>query len=347
MYNEKYAQFYTGTNRKAMHRLFCGLIECLRKDDLASLNTYLSEDCIIDFSTIGHHEGIQNIKKVLSWPGPKVDASRATIWNFVARSHENYGVSNAYVQAVKTVEDKINVYPFFFGSEIFCEYKKIDRNWKISHIRSDLCYAEGNNLFVKGKWQLMDENKYDGHLPMINPELDNPWYKIKEDDETQSDEEAVFELMSKYAYAFDHGDFTFLRTFVTEDFLINGGKEKEKDHPLDPGDYLGHRMVSDFLRDKFHKEARMMHSCRMQKIKIDENKALAIMPRSEEHRLKNKKLNKENLHKMFSTAIHYIYAIKEEGTWKMYKYRIIPSEAECDMKDEDVCFDEYVLGVHV
>lgn len=346
MVSEKYKEFYTGENRRELHKCFCRLIECFRTNTFDDLHELCTDTCIADVSTIGHVEGIENMKKAFNWPGPNTSVSKATIWNFVARSSRDNAVSNAYVQCIRAITDGVNVHPFLFGGEFNNTFIKENGKWKFTHIRYELCYEHGNNRFVYGHWKLIDYQKYSGHQPMINPELDNPWYSIVRDDEKQSDEEQVFELMSKYAYAFDHGDFAFLRTFTTDDFFINGSsRRKEANDIMENGDFLGHRDVSDFLRDKFHKEARMMHSCRMKSIMIKDNKALAVMPRSEEHRLKNKLLNYRNIHSMFSTALHFIYAQKgSDGQWKMYKYRIEPIAEEIPIYDECICFDEYILG---
>lgn len=346
MVSDKYKDFYTGENRKKIHECFCRLVECFRSDDFNDLNEICTDDCIADFSTIGHVVGIDNLKNAFHWPGPNTSISKSTIWNFVARSDGDKGVQSAYVQSIRAIEDKKDLHPFLYGGEFSSTLIKVNGLWKFSHIRYDLCYEFGNNLFVYGHWKLMDYQKYNGHEPMINPELDNPWYAIPEDEEKQSDEEMVFELMSKYAYAFDHGDFTFLKTFTTDEFFINGSStRKDASDIMGNGDFLGHREVSDFLRDKFHKEAKMMHSCRMKSIQIKGNKALALMPRSEEHRLKNKMLKRDNIHSMFSTALHFIYAIKnEDGQWKMYKYRIEPLAEQIPIEDNCICFDEYVLG---
>lgn len=342
---EKYQKFYSGEVRKAIHTCFCRFIECFRNNTFDNLDELCAKDCIVDFTTIGHVEGLENLKKAFLWPGPCTPISKATIWNFVARSQGHKAVQSAYVQYSRAIDDGVNLYPFLYGGEFSNSYIYENGTWKLSHIRYELCYEYGNNRFVYGHWSLMDYQKYNGHSPTINPELDNPWLSIPNDQEMQSDEEQIFELMSKYAYAFDHGDFAFLRTFTTENFFINGSKHrKEAKDIMESGDYLGHREVSDFLRDKFHKEARMMHACRMKDIIIDGNKAVAYMPRAEEHRLKNRVLNRENVHSMFSTAMHYIYAEKDgNNQWKMYKYRIEPVSEQIAVEDDCICFDEYVL----
>lgn len=344
--NEQYESFYSGENRRAMHRAFCKLTEAMRSGCYDCLEEICTADCEADFSTVGHLSGLKELRQRLDWPGPETQVSRAGIWNFVARSDGDKGQQSAYVQYIRAVDDGEELYPFLFGGEFSNSFVREDGVWKMNHIRFDLCYAEGNTLFVRKHWYLMDEAKYCGHEPMINAELDSPWLVIPKDCEPQTDEEEIFELMYRYAFAFDHGDFRFLQSFVTEDFLINGSAHR-KDYwsmPLESGDFLGHRSVSDFLRDKYHKEAKMMHACRMKGIEIDGDTAVACMPRGEEHRLKNRWLTRDNVHAVFSTALHFIYAKKTDGQWKMYKYRIEPCEGEIPVADDCLEYHEYLEG---
>lgn len=338
-------EFCSGENRRAMHRAFLMLVEALRTNDFSVLGEICTADCKADFSTVGHLSGIEEMQKKLAWKGPDTNVSRATVWNFTARSSETRGQQTAYVQFIRAIEDGEELYPFLYGGEFANSFVCDNGVWKFSHIRFDLCYEEGNNLFVYPDWKLIDYAKYCGHEPMINAELDNPWLVIPDDCEPQTDEEQIFELMYRYAFAFDHGDFRFLQSFVTEDFFINGSKHR-KDYwsaPLESGDFLGHRMVSDFLRDKYHKEAKMMHACRMGSIEMHGDTAVAYMPRGEEHRLKNRQLTHENVHSIFSTALHFIYAKKVEGVWKMYKYRIEPISEVIPTWDDCLEYHEYLL----
>lgn len=346
MYNEEYQKYYSGENRKAMHRTFCSFIEMLRTDDFSGLDSVIYEDCKADISMVGHLKGPDEIKEKIGWPGPECNVSKITVWNFVARSHGDKGQMFAYVQCTRAIEDDKNIYPFLFGGQFVNSFEKVNGVWKMSHIRFDLVYEEGNDLFVKNKWTTINYGLYSGHEPMINAELDSPWRVIPEDDEPQSDAENIFELMYKYAFVFDNADFEFMHTFVTDDFWINGSGE-DLPHPDDPprnGDFPGLRAVNDFLKSKHKNEAKMIHSCRMDRIVFeDENTVHAYMPRGEEYRLKNHNPDKGSIHSMVTTAIHHIHAKKIDGRWLMYKYRITPELRFDPMADDQILYDEYIL----
>ena len=134
---------------------------------------------------------------------------------------------------------------------------------------------------------------------------------------------------------FDDGDFSLPLEVATED--IHQFTEEK-----------GIRNYVNFLKYKQHKEANLQHSNRMGYCKIDGDHAVAMMPRGEEHRLRDKVYNRENIHSMVTTSSHKLYAKKIDGVWKLYKLesghvpvqkiRFIPVE------DDVIAYDEYVLG---
>ena len=47
-YLDKYLNYYTGENRKAMYVLFAKLVDALRSDELDVFDEILTEDCIAE-----------------------------------------------------------------------------------------------------------------------------------------------------------------------------------------------------------------------------------------------------------------------------------------------------------
>ena len=332
----KYVDFYTGENRKAIYKLFRSLLECIRSDDYSNIAEIVTPDCICEFSTVGKMVGPEEIAKGLKWPGPECNVKKAQIWNFVARSSkEGKGQQIAYTQQAMAIDDGVNLFPFLYGGQFCNSYEKINGEWKITHIRFDLCYAEGNNLFVRGKWQLMDPVIYNGHWSVINAELDAPWYVIPEDCEPQSDEEQVLELQFEKIFGMDNGDYHLTLQPVTDDHFQN----------FKPRGYYGKRDYNNFLKGKYHKECRLQHANRMAEVHVYGDKAVAWLPRGEDHRLRNRVFNRENIHSMVSTGGHKVYARKEDGRWKMYRLRTILVPVQFDPIADDVLqYDEHVAG---
>jgi len=345
-FEKAYDKYYSGENRRAIFHCFCAFIESMRTDDYSKLEDICTENCEAHISTVGHLQGIEAIREGLKWPGPKTEVSRATIWNFVARTHNGEGKQTAYVECTRAVDDGTDVYAFQFGFMFSNHYVKENGVWKIDCIRADLSYEAGNNMFVSDKWILMDHVKYAGHEPMINVEEDNPWKAIPVDDEPQTDEEQIFDLMFRFTYAFDMGDFGFMKSFITDDFLLNEGPErKEPTDKLNFGDRLEYRDFTDFLQYKYHKEAQMMHAYRMVKIERDGDRAVGYLIRGEEHRRKNRILNRENVHTVVSNMLALGSARKgADGVWKFSRYRLEPLAEEIVTPDDQILYDEYIMG---
>lgn len=336
-YLSKYLNYYTGENRKAIFVCFAKLVDAIRSNDFSELENILTKDCVAEYSTCGTAQGVDEIKKMLKWPGPECNVKKSTIWNFVARSNnEGFGQQSAYVQCVNAIDDGKNIFPFTFGGQYCNSYVKTNEGWKISHIRFDLIYADGNTCYVEDKWILIEAEKYTGHTPVIVAELDAPWYVIPEDCEPQSDAEQIFELQFKKTFGFDRGEFHLPLSIASENM--------QQFH-----EGAGKRGFVNFLKYKQHKETGLEHANRMGSLVINGDMAIAMMPRGEEHRLRDRVYTRENIHSMVTTSSHKLYAKKIDGVWKLEKieFGFIPKEEKrfIPMDDDVVAFDEYVLGM--
>lgn len=339
-YQKLYESYYTGKNRKAMYRCFCELIDAIRTNEFSAIKNICTEDCVAEFSTAGKFVGIDAIMNGLKWPGPYCQVKKSTIWNFVARSNkEGIGQQSAYVQNIMAIDDGVNVFPFIFGGQYCNSFVETSEGWKISYIRFDLVYSVGNTLFVKDKWFLIDPERYSGHDPIINVELDAPWYVIPDDCEPQSDAEQIFELQFKKTFGFDRGDFHLTLQAVTEDHC-QFNLEK------------GNRIYNNFLKMKQHKESNLQHANRFGTLEINGNYAIAFMPRGEDHRLKDMVFTRDNIHSITTTEAHKVYAKKVNGEWKMYKIEsgfynteyIPESDYFIPIDDSIIAYDEYVVS---
>ncbi len=336
-YIELYDNFYSGKNRKAMFHCFTKLIEAIRCNDFSVLPKICTDDCIADYSTVGRLTGIEEIADGLKWPGPEVPIKKSTIWNFVARSNETgKGQQSVYIQTIMAIDDGVNIFPFLYGGQYCNSFIKTSEGWKINHIRFDLAYEFGNNLFVKDAWFLIDPQQFNGHKPMINSELEAPWYAIPEDCEPQSDAEQIFELQFEKVFGMDNGDYHLSMLPVADDHWQDFGVGN---------DYHGKKEYNNFLKSKHHKEARMQHANRMGDLKIEGDHAMAWMPRGEDHRLRNRVFTHENIHSMVTTGGHMIYAKKIEGKWIMYRIQFTLQKVEfIPIDDSTLAYDEFIVG---
>lgn len=346
-YLQNYLEFYSGTNRKEIFSNFYQFIEGLRSGDFDKYNQLMTDDCLADISMTGHAQGIREIKKALTWPGPQMDSVKITIWNFVARSHNNCAQQSAYVQCIYSIHDEETVYPFVFGGHFVNSYKKIENTWKMTHIRFDLMYEHGNNSYVKDHWTLIDYGIFYGHKPMINAEFDSPWHVIPEDDEPQSDAEQIFETEFKLNFGMDGGNFELTKETFTDDvaFIMSAHKNVNKYNPTQTdGDYHGPVACNNFLKSKHHKEPRMQHTDSMADLAINGDEAVAYMFRSEFNRTANRIYSKQTLHTSVYTVLHKNRFRKINGKWKLCEFTYIPVLDFIDIDDDCLCYDDFICG---
>jgi hypothetical protein len=344
-YLNKYLDFYQGPNRKAIYKLFCEFIEALRTDNMEALSGLLTEDCAADISMVGKVQGRDACLKALAWPGPQMDIRKIMFWGFLSRSHNGIAQQYSHIQAIFAQDDGVDVYPFVFGGQFCMSYRIEDELWKISHIRFDLVYESGNNVFVKDKWKLIDYNIYFGHDPMINSYFDAPWVVIPEDDEPQSDEELVLESSWVAAHGMDTGAFDYSIRYISNDNQMDMGARNtaSKSGNVDTS-YSGPRSQIDWQKGKFHKEPHLQHAMSFGDLIVNGNWAKGWTFRSEWNRLYHKIYTRENIHSMAVTAGSIGTNQKEDGIWKAASGKFIPIVEFVPVDDDCLQFDEYICG---
>lgn len=346
-YYDKYLDFYHGENRKQMFMTFCTFVEGIRDMDCDKLRTVLTDNCVGDISMTGHFSGKENVIRGLLWPGPRMDVTRITINSFLSRSHGDHGQQCAYTQHLYSLVDKDNVFPFVFGGQFCNSYRKEHGIWKISHVRYDLMFEDGNNSYVKDKWKLMDYSILYGHAPMINPELESPWIVIPEDNEPLSEAEEIFELEYRNNIGMDGGAFHLSHEIFSDSIFLNYSSHQNinKNYSVaSDKDYHGRKDAVNFFKGKQHKEARLQHIVSMAELKINGDQASAYMIRSEYNRLKNNIYNKNTIHCQPLTAIHSIKAAREKGIWKMKEMSYYPIMEFLPLDDDCITYDELLCG---
>lgn len=346
-YLQNYLNYYSGENRKTIYKNFSKLIEALRTDNFDIFDRLFTVDSVADISMTGHHEGIEQIIHGIRWPGPQMDIRKIAIYNFVSRSHNNLSQQSAYVQCIFAQEDDACVYPFVFGGHFVNTYVKENNEWKIQHLKFDLMYESGCNSYVRDKWTLMDYGIFYGHKPMINAEIDSPWYVIPVDDEPQSDMEQIFECEFKLNFGMDGGDFEIVKSTFSKDvrFIMSAHKNVNKYNPTQTdGDYYGAAACCNFLKGKHHKEPRLQHTDTMADIVIHGNEAVAYMFRSEYNRIANRVYTKENIHSSVNTVLHRQLFRKENGEWKLLEFNYQPVLNFEKVDDDCLAYDDYICG---
>ena len=76
---------------------FRRFVEIIRDNNLDELESVLGPETIIEFSTVGKHQGIENIKQALTWNQKIINKRKAKAGNFAIRHAGNKASMISYV----------------------------------------------------------------------------------------------------------------------------------------------------------------------------------------------------------------------------------------------------------
>jgi hypothetical protein len=315
-------------NRLMIKETFLKFVNIMENGNVNELREILTDDVILMSSNYGNAQGINDVIKKLKWNGMPVDFARSRIFNFVVQNNENIAKQSAVVTTLVGNNDPDYFHYFHFGGYYLNDFIKIDDRWKISFIRFNLDMEDGNTLFVRGWWHLIDYRYFEGteYYPIVS-EIDAPWRAIENPEPILDEREKILDTFNKLNWGIDHadfelaissydiegGDFSGMTSFMKEQHLIPEWHEVEI------------RDVIRLLKFKRYKEAIMEHIWKIHALKIDGNRAELTVYRYEPHRLGTTKFNKLNMHyDFFTTVIDYEFTKNDnnsgnDNTWKITK----------------------------
>ena len=174
------------------------LEECFIKEASCNLSTVSKYPC-------GGQHGIYGMKDfVLDVPSPHFFYSQ--ICNFVARINADEACQTATVVCLTGVYEGEQVRTMEFSAMFANTWVRRQEGWRIGEMRMDVTEYGGDYQEFIDKWYFeKPELKYyfGIHLPCISGEMDNPWFRIPEEEDVKSDEEKILETFSRYAYGID------------------------------------------------------------------------------------------------------------------------------------------------
>ncbi|MBQ9328877.1 MAG: nuclear transport factor 2 family protein [Solobacterium sp.] len=353
-YVETYVNFYSGENKKQIYRMVDRFCQAVRTGALDELDDMLSDDCVVDVSMVGRNiTGSNAIKEAFTWPGEEMDIRKFNIFSYVCRIHENEGRIYFYNQAIVAKDDGVNVFPFTFGGHFAMHVIKADGVWKFKRIKYDLCFEQGNNSFVRGKWKLMNYGQANGHFQSILHYEDSPWITIPVDDEPGDEMEQRFQDEFKTAYSMDMA--------ATDEIYANAAEPVDRSHmkkatqvrknttkggglSADLGADYSALGLMNFNKEKLHKEARLIHTYVYGSYEDDGHIRVTGNVRSEYNRLYNKVFNRENIHSLILTVFQPRSEINVDGNWLPYDIGFDGRVVFVPIDDDCIRFDPYFCG---
>lgn len=310
--------------RQEIKALFRNYVEALEQNDLQKMGECFDENIILESSNYGCGKGKAQVMERLSWKGMAYNYAKYKIFNFVCFAAEKEARSSCVVTALLGQETADYFHYFQFGGYYVAEYVYNGREFKISALRFHLDMEDGNTLFVRDWWKMIDYRRYQGtEKPVICPELDSPWSLYPMTDDHGSEAEQVKDALFRYAWGIDQNDFVLFETMLCDQVHMVTGKGENAVSGLDAlQDIMTKEQVIRFMKYKRFKEPVMEHIYKIVSVKIEGNTARIEAWRYEPHRLGTAKLHKYNKEQDFYSGSFFYDFVKEPGAfpnggWKM------------------------------
>ncbi|MGM0112147.1 nuclear transport factor 2 family protein [Enterococcus sp. DIV0187] len=296
---EKFTQAWKNQNSDLLDEVFVSEAAC-----------YLST---VEKYPCGSQHGVLGMKDFME-ETPKPDFFHIIPCNYVSR------LSGKIAQQSSTLVCRAGVYEYDdvrvldFSALVTNKWEKTDTGWRIVEMRLDIVECQGEYKEFVEKWyfEKQDLKYYFGiHLPVISGDLDNPWERIKEDDDVKVEEEKVLEAFSKYAFGIDTLTFTLLTETLSDDLTVN----------MAPWGAMDKREFMQTLKFKRQANSYWDHPVTLDSIELKGDMAYVKLHRMAGHKQSNHPISitKENAEKVYADARYELKLRKENGIWKVFR----------------------------
>ncbi|HOP57139.1 MAG TPA: nuclear transport factor 2 family protein [Bacillota bacterium] len=303
--------------RLEVKKVFSTYVDALESNDVALMESLFSENVILESTNYGNANGKKQVANKISWSGEPINYSRYKIFNFVCFTENGHACQSAVVTGLVGINDEDYFHYFNFGGYYLNDYVKENGKWKISHIRFNLDFEDGNTCFVRNWWKLIDYRYFEGNIsyPIVS-EIHAPWRVIENPESLGTDEEQVLDAYYRYSWGIDHADFEIFKSCIDSEFcfgnsILSNGKNQTETKE----DMLAN--LIKFMKYKRFKEATMEHIWKIVSVDIQNGIAKVKSMRYEPNRMSTTKFNRLNMETDFYTGKFEYEFVKREGNdWK-------------------------------
>ena len=314
------------SKRQRAAALFSRFVEMLRAHDLSEADEIFAPDIAVFTTHLGNVNGCQQAKQLWSWKGKPVGLERYLIFNHVLRENRDICAESCYL-FVQSGFDEGTYYHHFNYGFYFANTYAADAmgELKMTEMRCQLDVFEGNTAIVEGWWRPVNPQLYSGYqVPAIISLYDAPWRKVEED-QNYSDEEAVCDVLFRYAWGNDHGDMPLLDSCINVDYCVDYGAKGRISSP---------RAFIELSTQVRFKEYYMQHLYRVTELEVLGNTAHAVFYRHEPHRIGSRMLTVDNRDGIFFSARYDIYLVKTAAGWQWNHGSYAPGLTYCELVPE-------------
>lgn len=290
-------------------------IKGIRKNSFDGLEEYFDKDVYVSTSTLGTGQGIEAMKHLLKYTGPKIDIVKQNIENIILHYHNNQASQSFHLIQCYVKYDNQKKFHFLqIGGTYVLNYTKIKNDWYISSIKYDLCWFDGNNYWIKD-WKLIDFKMPKRHVSIINSQVDGVHHCFYESDDNMNEYQMIEELGYIYGWVIDTEDYPLLERKTTDDFVVYDGYHHNE--------FKGCQEWIEFLKQLNQKEPCLHHTYQVKSIEVDENKAILKMSRLEPNRIGSRVIGENTWFYDWNTLDYTIDVIKENEEWLLQKVSFI------------------------
>ncbi len=219
---ERSGEIRMNQDKKTIRTMFEQFTTAWHSRETDVLDQLLLPDCHIDFSIFKKGITRDELKKELAVRTRNQTYSRFEVFNFVCCIGEDKAQQSATIGGIFVDESGERPDSFGFTAKMSNTLVKTENGWRYSAMRLDLAgesdnhgklrttgigvmLMNGDTSFVEN-WNLIP-NEVGWHegsrMFSVVPEVDAPWYAIKDRIDVDTDEEQITETIYRYCYALD------------------------------------------------------------------------------------------------------------------------------------------------
>lgn len=304
-----------GECEENLYQFFMGFEQSLY-DDSSIKKEWVTDGFYAQFSICPDVHSCLELKRRLRLTS--VYRIKALYTNHVVCKNDKVARQSVYVQnVIFNQEGKI---VFEYAGRYSNSYQWKNHKWLLNECRYDLDMSSGENLL---KYKLNDPVVYGGHPLCIVSEYDAPWRGLKDSPENRTDEEKALEIIYKYAYAIDNGDwYSFVGAFNKEGIFENIETS-----------YIGADRVLEFLKQYRHTVSNAQHALFISKMKQSGGNMVV-----EGYLLRNckfKEMGSSYSELKYAYKARYIFTLRKERE-KFEIYRVVFSREDLPADNKQV-----------
>lgn len=313
------------------------LVKAWEKSNAQSLSSIILDDADIKFSVFGGKLTKSELQEHLEERPRPTAIERFDILNYVNLIEKGRAVQTFAMIALLAGEKEGKWSQFQFEGNFCNELVKTEEGWKYKEIYFELTdvntaywpkqRTEGINIvpcsgddsFVSNWDKTNHEDRIgwfsDRELPIIVPELDAPWLRIKKPENKGTDEKQIEETFFRYAYGIDNGLFELYDTVFSEDAVI-------KYFDAQPYDK---RTVTEMLKFEKQGAIRCIHTGYFKDIKVNnDDTAVGHIYLRATFQPEYVKVTKELTQKRWVWSRYKLEFKKVNGEWRIHRLFFYP-----------------------